>query len=198
MLQWRHSPTILGLGTTKWRWVVSFTLRPLTPAERARGTPWIRDWVDPNSNLEAAEKKEMSFLCQNLNPDVHPIACRYTDWANKSSLYGLHLSYLKIHEYRTYLSARPVGPLLLRIPGAKAFLGRVYIRIPCRSGHTTAERTYEIMCHIRDSSSKWNWQRSSTYWLLFEADNSCTYRRFILTLAWHFIKFLYIERFSIF
>jgi hypothetical protein len=48
-------PRFLDLGTS-WRWVVSFTPRPLYPRERAPGTHWIRGWVNPRAGLDHMEK----------------------------------------------------------------------------------------------------------------------------------------------
>jgi hypothetical protein len=41
-----YLPCILNLGT-RWRWVVSFTLRPLYSVERASGNHRIGGWVGP-------------------------------------------------------------------------------------------------------------------------------------------------------
>jgi hypothetical protein len=48
-------PHFLDLGTS-WRRVVSFTLRPLYPRERAAGTHCIGGWVEPRAGLEDMEK----------------------------------------------------------------------------------------------------------------------------------------------
>jgi hypothetical protein len=50
---------ILDLGT-RWRWVVSFTPRPLTPRERAPGTNWIGGWVGPRAVLDAEVKRKIT------------------------------------------------------------------------------------------------------------------------------------------
>jgi hypothetical protein len=44
------APRILNLGTT-WRWVVSFTPRPLYHRERAHGDRLIGSWVVPKAGL---------------------------------------------------------------------------------------------------------------------------------------------------
>jgi hypothetical protein len=36
---------------TRWRWVVSFTPRPLTPRDKVPGTHWIGGWVGPQSRF---------------------------------------------------------------------------------------------------------------------------------------------------
>jgi hypothetical protein len=43
--------------STNWRWVVSFTSRPLYPRERAPGTNYIGGWVDPRAGLDDTEVK---------------------------------------------------------------------------------------------------------------------------------------------
>jgi hypothetical protein len=53
-------PRILDLGT-KWRWVVSFTPRPLYPGQRAPGTHWI-GWVGPRAGLDDVEKRKFLTL----------------------------------------------------------------------------------------------------------------------------------------
>jgi hypothetical protein len=42
---------IVSLGS-KWRYVVSFSLRPLHHRKRAHGFHWIRGWVSPSAGLE--------------------------------------------------------------------------------------------------------------------------------------------------
>jgi len=50
------APYILDVST-RWRWMVSFTPRPLYPRERVPGTHWIGGWVDPRTVLDAVVKK---------------------------------------------------------------------------------------------------------------------------------------------
>jgi hypothetical protein len=59
----------LDLGTS-WRWVVSFTPRPLYPAERVPGTHWIGGCVDPTAGLDDAEKRK--FLTLPTPPSSNP------------------------------------------------------------------------------------------------------------------------------
>jgi hypothetical protein len=82
MGEWRYGSTILDLGT-RWRWVVSFTPRPLyLPGERAPGTHWIGGWVGPKVGVDTVEKRKISH-CRESNPG-RP-ARRYTDWAIPTS-----------------------------------------------------------------------------------------------------------------
>jgi hypothetical protein len=77
------APRILNLGT-RWRWVVSFTPRPLYPRERAPGTDWIGGWVGPRAVLDAVVKRKIPSSLRELNlrtPIVQPVAQHYTDWA---------------------------------------------------------------------------------------------------------------------
>jgi hypothetical protein len=50
--EWRHSSTILGLGT-KWCWVISFTAQSLYPQGKVPGTLWIGGWVGFTADLDA-------------------------------------------------------------------------------------------------------------------------------------------------
>jgi hypothetical protein len=54
------APHILDLST-RWRWVVSFTPRPLTHKERAPGTDWIGSWVGPRAGVDTAVKLSLCF-----------------------------------------------------------------------------------------------------------------------------------------
>jgi hypothetical protein len=71
MGEWRYSSTFLDLGT-RWRWLVSFTLRLLYPGERARGTHWIGGWVGPGFGLGAVEKITI-LLLPGIEPAVQPV-----------------------------------------------------------------------------------------------------------------------------
>jgi hypothetical protein len=55
---WCHSSNILGLGT-RWRSLVSFTPRPLSPSEIAAGTHWTGGWVGPRTGLDNVEKRKI-------------------------------------------------------------------------------------------------------------------------------------------
>jgi hypothetical protein len=59
MGEWSYSSTILDLST-RWRWVVSFTPRPLCPREVTTGTHWIGGWVGPKVRLNAVEQRRIS------------------------------------------------------------------------------------------------------------------------------------------
>jgi len=41
---------------TKWRRMVSFTLQPLFPWRRNRGTHWTRPWLGPKPSLKVVHK----------------------------------------------------------------------------------------------------------------------------------------------
>jgi hypothetical protein len=61
------APRILDLGT-RWRWVVSFTPRPLYPRERAPSTHWIGGWVGPRAGLDAEVKRKIPSPCLESKP----------------------------------------------------------------------------------------------------------------------------------
>jgi hypothetical protein len=65
--EWRYS-CIFYLGT-RWRWVASFTLRPLYPSGNSLSTHCIGGWAP-----------EPVWTLRESNPAVHPIAHCYTDW----------------------------------------------------------------------------------------------------------------------
>jgi hypothetical protein len=77
------APCIIDLGTT-WGWVVSFTLRPLFPGERAPVTHWIGGWVGSRAILDVVVRRKIPRPRRESNPRTpifQPIAQRYTDWA---------------------------------------------------------------------------------------------------------------------
>jgi hypothetical protein len=52
------APRILDLGT-RWKWVVSFTPRPLYPRERAPVIHWIGGWVDTRVGMDMVLKRKI-------------------------------------------------------------------------------------------------------------------------------------------
>jgi hypothetical protein len=65
--EWRYSSTILELGI-KWRWVVSFTSRPLYFKERTTGTHWIGGLIGPRASLDIAEYRKSLSLASYRTP----------------------------------------------------------------------------------------------------------------------------------
>jgi len=63
------APCVLDLGT-RWRWVVSFTPRPLYPKGRNPDTHWTGGWVGPIAGTDAEAKRKKSHLgpCRGLSP----------------------------------------------------------------------------------------------------------------------------------
>jgi hypothetical protein len=49
-------PRILDLGTS-WRWVDSFTPRPLYLQGKSPDTHWVGGWVGPRTGLDDVEEK---------------------------------------------------------------------------------------------------------------------------------------------
>jgi hypothetical protein len=81
---WLHSFFDLG---TRWRWMVSFTTRPLYPRERAPSTHWIGGWVGSRAVLDAVMKKKCPAPRRESNPRTStfpPVAQRYTQWNIKA------------------------------------------------------------------------------------------------------------------
>jgi hypothetical protein len=63
-----YAPRILDLGI-RWRWVITFTLRPLYFRGRAPGSNWIWGWVVPRTVLDAVVKRKIPrspWKAQNL------------------------------------------------------------------------------------------------------------------------------------
>jgi hypothetical protein len=67
---WRSggiAPCILDLGT-RWRWVVSFTARPLYPPEKETLVPMMRGWVGPRAGLDAVVRRKISSSYRDSSP----------------------------------------------------------------------------------------------------------------------------------
>jgi hypothetical protein len=65
-------PHFLDLGS-RWRWVVSFTPRPLSP-----GAHWIGGWVDPRAGLDDLENRRLLTLPGvELRPLSRPARLRH-------------------------------------------------------------------------------------------------------------------------
>jgi hypothetical protein len=77
---WRYSSTVIDLGI-RWRWVVSFTPRPLNLRGKSPLYPLDRRLSGPHGR--SVEKGQISYPRRELNPDslaVQPVGRRYTDW----------------------------------------------------------------------------------------------------------------------
>jgi hypothetical protein len=70
--EWRYSSTIFNVGT-RWRWVVSFTSRPLYPWGKFPRTHCIGGCVDPTDGLDAVEKRNIfcRYRESNLRRSAH-------------------------------------------------------------------------------------------------------------------------------
>jgi len=67
---WRSggiAPRILNLGN-RWRWVVSFTLRPLYPRGKSSGAHWRGGWFGHRTGLDSGANKKSLCPCRKLNP----------------------------------------------------------------------------------------------------------------------------------
>jgi hypothetical protein len=58
---WFIDPHFLDFSAS-WRWVVSFTPRPLYPGERAPATRWIGGWVDSRATMDNVKKRKLLTL----------------------------------------------------------------------------------------------------------------------------------------
>jgi hypothetical protein len=77
------APLILNLGN-RWKWLVSFTPRPLYPQGKSPWHPLDRRLMGPRAVLEAVVKKKIPSPrgeSYPRTPTVQPIGQHYTDWA---------------------------------------------------------------------------------------------------------------------
>jgi hypothetical protein len=75
----------LDIGN-RWRWVVSFTSRPLYHRGNRPRYPFDMRLDDPRTSLEAVEKRKIFLLDGIRTPVVQPVARRYIDWASPTPL----------------------------------------------------------------------------------------------------------------
>jgi hypothetical protein len=81
------APRILNQGT-RWRWVVSFTPRPLYPQGKNPWYPLDRRVGGPQSRSERGGEDKNSKPLQGLEPPIfQPIAQRYTTELSRLPLY---------------------------------------------------------------------------------------------------------------
>ena len=87
--------------STRWRWVISFTFRPLYPLTINPGTHWIRGWVGPRASVKALEKRWISCPCQN-----------HDSLEIQQSLYWLHYPWhtVKCKPHYSWLSFLHISP----------------------------------------------------------------------------------------
>jgi hypothetical protein len=79
--EWRYSSKILDLGTT-WRWVVSFTPRPLYLTGNCPFYLLDRRLDEPQSWSVRCGKEKNLGPAGIWTPAVQPLACCYTEWDN--------------------------------------------------------------------------------------------------------------------
>jgi hypothetical protein len=78
--EWRYSSTILDL-CTRWRWVVSFTLRPLYILGNNLWCPLDRRLCGPQSRSGRCAEENSLAPTWNWTQTLQPVARLYTDWA---------------------------------------------------------------------------------------------------------------------
>jgi hypothetical protein len=81
--EWRYTLRILDLGD-RWRWVVSFTFRPLYPRGKSPWYPFDRKLGGLQSRSERGVEEKNSQPPPGFKPYhriVQPLVSRYTDWA---------------------------------------------------------------------------------------------------------------------
>jgi hypothetical protein len=76
------APHILHLDT-RWRPVVSLTLRHFTTGRGASGSLWLGGWVGSRTGLEGLEQRQIRCPCRtslHASSVIRPVAGHYTDW----------------------------------------------------------------------------------------------------------------------
>jgi hypothetical protein len=71
MGEWMYSSSIPDFST-RWKWVVSFTLRPLCPGEIATSTHWIGEWGGLQSQSGHCGVEKNLTPAGNGTPVVQP------------------------------------------------------------------------------------------------------------------------------
>jgi hypothetical protein len=109
--------------STSWRWLVSFTPRPVYPRERAYSTHWIGGWVGPRDGLEKI--KFLTLPDTNSDPSfVQLIASRNTDWAIPArhvlSRSNEISRYVTILHFSIYPSKIPIFHQIIFLPSQSA------------------------------------------------------------------------------
>jgi hypothetical protein len=73
--RWGIAPRFLDKALDGDEWTAS-SPGSFTPGERAPGTRWIGDWVDPRAGLDAVEKTKCLSLAGNRTPAVQSVVRR--------------------------------------------------------------------------------------------------------------------------
>jgi hypothetical protein len=75
---------------TSWRWVISFTFRPLYPWKVTPPIPIVWEWVGLRTGLDDVECRKLSPLTGlEIYPSAaQPVASHYTDWATRQCHWG--------------------------------------------------------------------------------------------------------------
>jgi hypothetical protein len=124
--EWIHIFFYFG---TSWRWVVSFTPRPLCPVGCSSSTHYIGSWLDPRTGLEDAKRKFLNLPGLELRSLGRP--------AGSQSLYiAIHNCHLLIHlqrcqnlAFNDFGKTQPTGKeMRFRILNIRAPGGKVYWR----------------------------------------------------------------------
>jgi hypothetical protein len=108
---------LFDLGS-RWRWVVSFTPRPLYPQRKSPWYPLVRRLGGPQSRSgRGGEEKNFQPRRESnpRTPIVQPVAQRYTDWAITALSSGSTRVYPKVSglaalsENSKWYSSLPIG-----------------------------------------------------------------------------------------
>jgi hypothetical protein len=128
------APRILDFSNG-WRWVVSFTPRPLYPRERSLCTHWIEVWVGARAGLDTVVKRKIPSPCRKTNPQSSVRVSALYHWATR--LLKLSLCLNKHHTMKTYL-------LFNNAPSHKTYWGSGGIVPPIRKLSTRWRRVVSL------------------------------------------------------
>jgi hypothetical protein len=133
-------PCILDLST-RWRWVVNFTLWPLYPQERAPSIHWMGGWVGPKTGLDEMDSRKFLPPSNALNSDTSAIQHTANHYKNHAiSHIGLTFTMLP-WKWKWLLPGRPllVTEYWRKIESAwpvKLILTKLTFHVWDPSGHT--------------------------------------------------------------
>jgi hypothetical protein len=123
-------PRILDLGS-RWRWVISFTPRPLYPQGKSPGTHWIGGWVAPRAVLGAVVKRKIPSPRRESNPRT-PINTCYGDGTTVPRI-------LNLCTRCSWVVTFTLRPLYFRDKNRRCILGRMLGGPQSRSGRDGQE-----------------------------------------------------------
>jgi len=89
----RYQPPLIPETDIRWKWAVSFTLRPLYPGEEAPIVTGAGGLLVPRAGLDSLVSRKISCLCQESIPDSSVLQIRYnaTLWSYIGQIQNLYV-----------------------------------------------------------------------------------------------------------